>query len=457
MAAAEPGIFAPLPGWGLNTVRLLFTWEAYEPSPGEYDDAYLEAIAGAAKAAREAGLYVIIDFHQDGFSRFSIDGCGDGAPSWALPASVPPKTPDNGPACASWGIKMQSDKDMLASWDAFHADEAGVKTRYLAMIESVSARFAAQPGVIGYDLMNEPWGDEVTELGPFHEQAAAAVRKASPDAIIFVSPHARTSAGVPTQLEKPTFGNAVYSPHFYDASVILFKSWSGVEPDMAFLTMQSTADDWGVPLFVGELGAPALTAEGPAYIDSLYRHLDAGSLSAAHWVYTPGWTEATKDGWNEEDLSIVGAEGELRDNFRARPAWQKIAGDPALFRVNDAEAPAARSIELEWESAPGIGNTELFVPKEAFFGADALSADSLSVEVEGDGLSCEAGGDKVVCSTSKPGHMRVVVKKGEASEATGEPGGCSLAGAGQGGGGPMMMACLALAHALRRRRARSRT
>src|SRR5690242_19853000 len=65
--AADPAIFDPLPGWGLNAVRLLFNWEAYEPTDGARDASYLEYIAAAAAAAWERGLYVIIDFHQDAY------------------------------------------------------------------------------------------------------------------------------------------------------------------------------------------------------------------------------------------------------------------------------------------------------------------------------------------------------------------------------------------------------
>ena len=49
--AADPAIFAPLQTWGMNVVRLIFTWEAYEPSAGVYDETYLDYYAAAATAA----------------------------------------------------------------------------------------------------------------------------------------------------------------------------------------------------------------------------------------------------------------------------------------------------------------------------------------------------------------------------------------------------------------------
>lgn len=447
--ASDPAIFDPLRGWGMNVVRLLFTWEAYEPEEGAYDEGYLDYYAGAVRGAWERGLYVIVDFHQDAFSRYSIDGCGEGFPAWVLPPEIEPDTPDNGPACASWGVKMQKDADMLAAWSAFHADTYGVKSRYLAMLESVSARLADEPGVIGYDLMNEPWGDEPTEIGPFLEQATTAVRKASPDAVVFVSPHALTSSGKQTALEKPSFGNFAYSPHFYDASVVLFDSWSGVEPDEPFANMNGKAEEWGVPLFLGEFGAGGPTEDGLLYVDMLYRRLDEGLASGAQWVYTPGWTEAAKDGWNDEDFSIVDGEGNTRDNFRPRPHPARVSGTPTLFRENRAEEPDARSVELEWDHAPETGVTEIFVPAQALFGSE-----SVTLETSGAGLSCGAEGAWVTCSSSQAGAMRVVVKKGQPAP---EPaaGGCSLPGGGKGpsnGGAAAVGMLLAALAAGRRRR-----
>src|SRR3954468_176017 len=46
-----PEFFKPLQGWGLNAVRLLFTWEAYEPTMGSYDASYLDYYTAAARAA----------------------------------------------------------------------------------------------------------------------------------------------------------------------------------------------------------------------------------------------------------------------------------------------------------------------------------------------------------------------------------------------------------------------
>lgn len=415
-ASHDPAIYPPLARFGFNVVRLLFTWEAYEPAQGGYDEAYLDGYVSAVKAAWESGLYVIVDFHQDAFSRGSIGGCGDGFPLWAIPPGVTPAAPDNGPSCADWGTKMQGDADMLASWSAFYADTHGVRTRYLAMLERVSERLASEPGVIGYDPLNEPWGDEVTEIGPLYEDAAQAIRKASPGAIVFVSPRALTSAGLPTELAQPTFDNAAYSPHFYDASVLLFGAWSGFAPTDAFALMSGTATSWDVPLFLGEFGSPGPTLNGDAYIAVMYRTLDEGLWSSAQWSYTPGWTEATKDGWNAEDLSIVDDQGALRSNFRVRPALRAVSGTPTLFRWNDK---GDGTVEVAWDHDPSRGATEIFLPVEDLFGQGGAA-----ITAKEQDLSCALAGHYAICTSSAPGAKHVTFSK--ASPAPPPPSGCAV-------------------------------
>ena len=103
---ATPGLLAPLPGWGLNTVRLLFNWEAFEPTRCHYDDSYLAYYEQVVSEARALGLYVIVDFHQDAYSRFSLGGCGEGFPSWAVVSSVALQTPKNDASCSGWGASI---------------------------------------------------------------------------------------------------------------------------------------------------------------------------------------------------------------------------------------------------------------------------------------------------------------------------------------------------------------
>ncbi|MEO1654899.1 MAG: cellulase family glycosylhydrolase [Bacteroidota bacterium] len=72
--------FKRLQSWGFNFIRFLVTWEALESAgPGEYDEKYLDYVHALLKKAGEYGLMVIIDPHQDAWSRF----CGgNGAPKW---------------------------------------------------------------------------------------------------------------------------------------------------------------------------------------------------------------------------------------------------------------------------------------------------------------------------------------------------------------------------------------
>ena len=76
--------FARLQRWGYNVIRYIFTWEAVEKDgPGIYDSAFAEHTVKILRVAKEYGFYIIMDPHQDVWSRFTG---GSGAPLWTLHA-----------------------------------------------------------------------------------------------------------------------------------------------------------------------------------------------------------------------------------------------------------------------------------------------------------------------------------------------------------------------------------
>ncbi len=399
-------VFDPLPAWGMNVVRLLFTWEAYEPSPGVYDETYLDYYAGVVDAAGSRGLYVIVDFHQDAFSRFSLGGCGEGFPAWVLPWWIVRATPDNSARCSGWGASMIVDLAMHLAWNSFHTDAIGARTRYLTMLTRVATRLASHDAVVGYDMMNEPWGDEATELHRLYEDAAQALRRAHAQAILFVSPHSLISAGGKSALTRPSFGNFVFSPHFYDGGVVVFHSWGGGRPDGAFANMRGVADAWGVPLLVGEYGAAPDVQNLSGYMASLYDGLDAALASGAQWVYTPGWTATGLDGWNHENMSISDDAGAPRANFTPRPYPRRVAGTPSYFFVDTSAA--GRSVELGWDHVAAAGATEVFVPARVLFGTSTMRVESAS----GDQLACSVSGDVVRCTSATSGGKLIRILSG---------------------------------------------
>ena len=261
----------------MNVIRLLFIWEAFEPRPG----ALQRRLPRQPPGDRRGGLVArALRDHRRPPGRLlarPARGCGCGFPAWAISPRARSRAPDNGCDCKNWVFHEVTDPNVHRSFADFYADTYGVRTRYLAMLDRIAAAFATVPGVIGYDPLNEPWGDEAKELAPLYRDAAAVLRARHPTAILFLAGHATTGNGKQTRMPRPAIDNFAYSPHYYTALVVVRNGWHGGTSavDRGFATMRSKADEWGVPLFVGEFGIHADAGRAGDYISLLYDRLDA--------------------------------------------------------------------------------------------------------------------------------------------------------------------------------------
>jgi len=150
-----PEDFARMRKWGFNCVRLVIIWDGIEPEPGRYDEGYLAQIDRRIGWAKENGIYVLLDMHQDLFSaRFG----GDGAPEWA--------TLDDGEPHIKlgniWSTAYYTSPAVQKAFDNFWSnrpasDGVGLQDHFARAWQHVAERYADEPAVIGYDLFNEPF------------------------------------------------------------------------------------------------------------------------------------------------------------------------------------------------------------------------------------------------------------------------------------------------------------
>lgn len=275
---------------GFSVVRLVVSWSALEPERGTLDEGYVDRIRAAVDEAADRGIYTVVDFHQDAYSRFVATPDGmtcpsgtepaigwDGAPEWAT-------LTDGESTCRPPGLR-EGAPAVQAAFRNFYANTDGIRDAFVATVARLAGELADEPAVAGYDLLNEPnvvlppdeSSARYTELV---SDLVTAVRAAEVGAggfphLLFLEP--MVLFPLPGTLPAEGFTDdrdIVFAPHNYAESI-----------GPRILTVEQTADidaatatERGWPLWIGEFGVFDTT---PAKLDVLRRFAVTQDMSFA--------------------------------------------------------------------------------------------------------------------------------------------------------------------------------
>ncbi len=338
---------------GLNVVRVGLIWSAIETFPGEYNDAYIEDIVSTVRMLDSYGIKSLLDMHQD---QYSHDCYGDGAPDWAT--LVDPPFVKCNPEKIPFPVGELTVPSVANAWDNFWNNavssiggEAGLQDRYAAAWQHVAQKFANTPGVIGYEIINEPYPGTKCKDVPlcascavfdkgaysiFIDRVSNSIRNADQKTLIFFEPNVLFDFGKPSEVTPPRQTNIGFAFHPYDSLPHVLenaKLYSEGNPSLALF-----ATEWGAftdvgPTKVEESKIPQLITEGAQY-------LDQAMMPAIYWGYANPFDilpNASHQGL-VNDLQILDGGTRKAPNLRVdrvnaltRPYPQAIAGTPRYW------------------------------------------------------------------------------------------------------------------------------
>ncbi|GAB7038644.1 MULTISPECIES: cellulase family glycosylhydrolase [Catenuloplanes] len=379
---------------GATAIRFLISWEGVQPRPGVIDHAYLDRAAAQIRAFTDRGIRVLLDYHQDLWSRHLFDAdswyTGDGAPAWVIEAGDYPD--ESCGICILWGQNMLTNAAVREAAHDFWLNERGVQDAFLAQAGAAMRHLAdtLPPSsfalMLGVDPLNEPFDGgldgmsgsewERQRLMPFHQRFRAvmdangwAARPAFVEPLVFWNTTFGEAGGFDTV---PPLGTRfVFNAHYYDGARMTLDPTPARDGSYsaAMNRIRDRAAALGTTAFVSEFGN-ALSGTGsaartPWMIRAMYQGLDsrlpganwwrdaaaAGPVLSStqwHWdIYSGRHAEAMNgnpakvrtegDAWNDEDHSVISGAGALRLDPRVldRLHPTAIAGRQLAFGYED--------------------------------------------------------------------------------------------------------------------------
>jgi endoglycosylceramidase len=343
--------------WGIDVLRVPFTWAAVEPVQGMDDPTYLMRLDAILDAAWARGMFTVVDFHQDVYAEVF---CGDGFPAWTVPTVMTAPHHD----CPNWSAEYFSDTQVGAAFDAFWAAGSTVQTAYAALWDRMVMRYADKPGVVGFEPFNEPgWGSaniqtfEATTLTSFYSTMIARMRAKAPKSLVFFDATGIDGATVSTSLGRPTGDGIVFAPHYYQNGALDGSGGLANTVSSALGKWRHQGQLWNVPVFVGEFGISNTSPDTAAYMTAHFDALDALGIGGTEWEYS-----VSTDLWNSENLSLANADGTETPMAAAivRPYPRAVAGDQVTFKLD----ATTRGFTLSY--TPKAGVTEVSVPARSY-------------------------------------------------------------------------------------------
>jgi endoglycosylceramidase len=271
---------------GFTALRLRVEFQGLMPTPGQVDEGYLDALTGTVEILSRHHIFVLLDFHQDGFSSSFVGG--NGFPDWMVITDGLPNPP------VAFPLFYVLNPALQRAFEHFWANSLGpagvsLQDYFVQGLDRVVRRFAGNPWVLGYELMNEPFPGsdfapclspqgcvelEQERLLPFYQRATAAVRRLSRDQLVFVEPFALFNFGLsPTSLPGADSGDAL-SIHSYALDQ------AGEQGVLAYGSAAAVRD--GVAVLVTEFGGTSDTAT----LQRLSAEMEAAILPWLEWAYT---------------------------------------------------------------------------------------------------------------------------------------------------------------------------
>jgi endoglycosylceramidase len=274
---------------GFDVVRLPLAWSRLEPRRGAIDRGYLDEVAATVAMLERHALHVVLEMHfLDWGPRFG----GSGAPDWAAVPLVP---------AAQWWPWESWRKHLSPAVNAavtYFWLAPDWQADFTAVWREVAARFRDDPGVAGYDLVNEPHPlplppriFEDHYLWPLYARTLAAIGEVDPNHLALVE--GTLFGDWPTTVRPLHARDLVYSPHLYTGALVppAFDGDPGpVRRRIAGQAAEAAAVP--APMWTGELGIDHQQARAAGWADAALDALDDQGAGWAWWQ----WRESLRWG-----------------------------------------------------------------------------------------------------------------------------------------------------------------
>jgi endoglycosylceramidase len=335
---------------GFDLARVSMSYAGVEPSLGHFDRRYVSSYLALDRQLAAAGVWDLLDLQQ---GQYAAGLAGNGFPDWMSETDGQPNPRQPFPL-GYFGNPAEN-----RAWDNFWrnapaSDGIGLQDKYAAGLRRLAAAFSRAPGLLGIDVLNEPWPGsawptcaspvgcaagafDATSLTAFYRREIGALRVVDRRHLIVYEPNLLFNSGAPTQVGRLDDPKLVFAFHNYclgdepGLPPLDPLGVCGLEEQVVLGNSAVRAQSSGDALLMDEWGNSA----DPNLLRRITAEADQSMVGWSYWAYEDccGSTGAVLAAGNQPPLSRGNLRVPVLDAI-ARPYPKLIAGTPTAWRYD---------------------------------------------------------------------------------------------------------------------------